>query len=198
MGYRIALWQDPGAQHYGVDLEMRGEYPGVWVSINALAKALYAIGAEVFVYAGDDMDPDPTVRGEDIARQYLDRFPGGLGVMQPCGDPQGTEGFDKPAAARIAGSAWFGREWVRRSYRGNGPTDARYVAFYADESMARVAEHLGVMWWRPELCQKHFHWSWGHLPKQDYHERNNKSWRIDSFRFATDTRENFTAGELIP
>lgn len=190
-GYRVGVLTDGGTffGQWGIenncDMHLHlGLYPGVWRSWNILAKAAMALGADVAVLAGDDMDPDPKYLADEIADQYLVRFPDGDGVMQPCGDPQGGG-----AAERICGSPWVGRQWVHGSYMGNGPVCDEYVAFYADEELKLLTERLGRLWMRPDLTQYHKHWSWGHQPRQFYHERNQASWLADKALFEKRNKE---------
>jgi hypothetical protein len=204
-GYKIALFVDPGPVDLGdipIALLMMGTYPGIWRAWNALAKAVMACGADVAVLIGDDMDPDPNKNAQELAEEYLARFPEGFGVMQPCGDPQGmgldTNSASKesvPAAARICGSPWVGRGWVHRAYWGEGPVNGNYWAFYSDEEMKLVAERRGLLWMRPDVSQFHRHWSWQHMPKQPYHERNQKRWEADKALF--ESRRPGLDGELI-
>lgn len=201
-GYKIGLLTDAFACPSGDPRRQRAieasdmlidcaTYPNVWKSWNMLAKAVMAWGADVCVMIGDDMDPDPLKSAQEIAEEYLARFPDGYGVMQPCGDPQGMDSSGLPAAARICGSPWVGRRWVNDAYRGNGPVCGEYNAFYADEEMKLKAEKLGVLWMRSELTQFHHHWSWGHLQRQEYHVRNNKKWNDDKALFEKRKEEGF-------
>ncbi len=111
---------------------------------------------------------------------FVNPHPGGcfldatFGVMQPVGDRWG----DTPASRkqygenrgayidRIAGSPWFGREWVKRAYGGNGPMFAGYRHMYADEELLEVATKLGVYWPRRDLIQLHQHW--GRRPGDEF------------------------------
>lgn len=185
-GYRIATLVNEALK-----LEITGphmniwtpEYPGVWRSWNILAKAVMAHGADVCVLAGDDMDPDPNHSAQEIAAQFLERFPDGYGVMQPCGDPQGDLIDGWRNAGRICGSPWVGRRWVELAYSGYGPVCDLYSAFYADEELLNLAGNRGVLWRREDLSQFHRHWSWGHLPKRGYHDRNQEQWEKDQQLF---------------
>lgn len=200
-GYRAALWVDfmPSQEiHQFSELKIQGPYPGVWRAWNALAKTVFAAYGRnnVVVLAGDDMDPDPNHTAQEIARQYLERFPTGDGVMQPCGDPQGkaysdTHSGGAPAAARICGSPWLGYDWVTYAYSCRGPVNGEYVAFFADEELKLVAERANRLWMRPDLSHFHRHWSWGHAPRQDYHERNQKSWSKDKDLFEQRKAQGF-------
>jgi hypothetical protein len=201
-GYRMAFFQNSGTSGADVvreditDISVCGIYNGVWNAINHLADLAVDCGTDVCVFAGDDMDPDPNHTAEEIAHEYLERFPLGDGVMQPSGDPQGMDGSGLPAAGRICGSAWFGRGWVERAYGGRGPTFPDYWHFYSDEELALVAERLGKMWWRPDLVQMHKHWSWGHTEKQDYHDRNQTQWDTDKALFEKRRAAGFPESEM--
>lgn len=185
-GYRMAFFVDPGPvtlELVKTDILVQAPYPGVWRACNALAKAALECGADVCLFAGDDMDPDPNHTAQEIAAQYLERFPTGMGLMQPCGDPQGEAINGKRNAARICGSAWFGKDWIMKSYGGRGPTPTMYYHFFGDEEMAVAGEALGILWWRPDLTQFHRHWSWGHTPQQDYHVKAQAKWQADEAVF---------------
>lgn len=197
-GYKLGLFVNPetvvGVLH---DLLIRAEYPGVWNAWNALARAAVACGADVCILAGDDMEPDPNYTAQEIAEQYLARFPAGEGVMQPCGDPQGIDDSGRPAAARICGSPWIGREWIKRAYRGSGPVNGAYNAFYADEELFHVAGLMGKLWMESRLSQFHRHHSWGHLPIQDYHKRNQRRWLEDKKLFEKRLEDGFPESSFL-
>lgn len=193
-GYRVGLWVDsvPNSEvHQFSELKIQGPYPGVWASWNILAHTACKLGADVCVLIGDDMDPDPTKNAQEIANEFFDKFPDGFGVMQPCGDLQGKDSTGTPAAARICGSPWVGRSWVQFAYGGSGPVSALYDAFYADEELKHYAEKMGRLWMRPDLSQFHRHWSWGHLPKRSYHERNQTKWLNDKALFERRQKAGF-------
>lgn len=193
-GYRMAFFVDPGPIRIKTrddDIIVQAPYPGVWKACNALAKAAVECGADVCLFAGDDMDPDPNHKADEIARQYLERFPTGMGLMQPCGDPQGRDSSGKVAAARICGSAWFGIDWILKSYGGRGPTPTMYYHFFGDEELAVKGDELGLLWWRPDLVQYHRHWSWGHTQQQDYHLRAQTKWQADQATFNRRKEQGF-------
>jgi len=198
-GYGMAYYVDHGVSPWDDKaFTVQGEYEGVWDATNRLAQLMLAQRSDVCLFAGDDMDPDPGFTAQEIGQQYLARFPDGFGVMQPCGDPQGMDASGRPAAARICGSAWFGPGWIKRSYRGKGPTDAHYHHFYGDESLYEVAQKLGVLWMRPDLTQFHRHWSWGHSQITDYQKRNQEHWEADQKLFFASKAANFPEGEPLP
>lgn len=203
-GYKVAVYVDPDCPKFDSDYRVEQPYPGYWKAMNYLAAELFnplnysPLYADVCLFAGDDMDPDPKLTAQELGAQYLERFPDGFGIMQPCGDPQGRDASGLPAARRICGSAWFGRGWAKRAYGGRGPTDDRYWHFYADEDLKEVAEKLGVLWWRPDVTQYHRHWSWGHMPIQPYHQKNQRHWDADYSLFCAAKARGFPDAEPLP
>lgn len=195
-GYSLGLFVDPG-RDVSCDLLLRGNYPGVWNAWNALAKAAVCCGMDVGVLVGDDMEPDPHLSAQEVGERYLSQFPSGDGILQPCGDLQGMDDSGRPAAARICGSPIMGREWIKRAYLGNGPVDGRYNAFYADEALYHVAKKLGKLCMEPLMSHRHLHWSWNHLPKQPYHERNQTRWLQDQQLFEKDLAAGFPLGAFL-
>lgn len=197
-GWKIGLFVDPGLCELPRDLLVKAEYPGVWKAWNVLSRAVAAYGADCVCLAGDDMDP-PAQPASEIRERYLSQFPDGLGVLQGIGDKQGQLIDGLWNSARICGSPIIGREWIRRAYRGNGPVDARYGSFYADESLLHVARKLGLLQQDEEISIFHRHWSFrGGYPKQEYHERNNKKdWRADHDLFNESLALGFPEGELL-
>ncbi|HLO42593.1 MAG TPA: hypothetical protein VK176_16340 [Phycisphaerales bacterium] len=155
MGYRVAVLQD--RRRFPVpeaDLVFTPstEYLGWGTSVSLLSRMLVIAGADIVVTGGDDMQPDPRHRAEEIGRQFIEHFGGTLGVMQPTGD-------DMPGVDRICGSPWLGRQWIIDGYGGMGPVPTCYRHFYADEELKLVAERQGKLWMRPDLVQHHEHWS---------------------------------------
>lgn len=166
------------------------KFPGYYRVIGDLCEFALRYGADVVTCIGDDMDP-PEQGAEYVADAYLDRFPEGLGVMQPCGDPNGMDGFNTPAAARICGSPVMGPGWIERGYEGNGPFCTSYVAFYADEDLWHVAKNLSLLELKPDMTHKHNHWSYGLMARQPYHERAQENWTHDQETFQKRQAENF-------
>jgi hypothetical protein len=172
-GYKVAVWRDvhgPDAS-VGADIDMTWaqEYPGYAKSVNMLVATviLRDLLAEWLVIAGDDVFPDPNYTAHEIARECRDYFAlrtephpmenyPTFGVMQPTGDRWG----DSAGAYidRVAGSAWFGREYCKRVNQGNGPLWPEYHHMYVDQEAREIAVKLGVYWERPDLTQHHAHW----------------------------------------
>ncbi len=173
-GYKVAVLR----QGEPIDVEMQiptGEYLGWAPSVNLLAKWVveHDQHAEWIVTGGDDYEPDMSKPPEWIAKECKSYFRcvkrqwgGTFGVMQATGDrwgdtPQSRSMYGDNRGAyidRIAGSPWFGREWVQRAYGGNGPMCGEYFHMYGDEELLEVATKLGVYWPRRDLIQLHAHW----------------------------------------
>ena len=184
-GYKIALWRDCGAKLVEADLlEVADSYPGYAAAVNYLVRRLIATDerAEWFIAAGDDTEPDPDRTAEEIAADCRYHFEflhdakgfdrglapihdiGLFGVMQPTGD-RWHEGVGKPPGVApidcICGSAWYGREYCRRMYQGQGPLWPEFKHMFVDEHAQCVAQKLGVLWQRRDLTQIHRHWGRG-------------------------------------
>ncbi len=181
MGYKIALWRDLPEDDVIADQVLVGRYPGYAVALNTLADVLRRdLRCDWIVAAGDDTDPDPAKRADEIARECSEYFAGRgpadrvdentvsmsisefeksrtFGVMQPTGDPWADH--QGRIIERIAGSPWLGREWCRRAYAGKGPLWPEYTHCFADEELQLVAQRYGVFWQRPDLTQHHDNWA---------------------------------------
>lgn len=161
-------------------------YPGYAQAVNRLIALISEReeDAEWFVAAGDDTEPDPNHSAEEIARECCDHFRGRIsavepplyrkieemgtfGVMQPTGDrwQEGMGGFKNAPIDRVCGSAWYGREYCRRMYQGNGPLFWGYKHMFVDEEAQEVAMKMGVFWQRRDLVQRHNHWGRGPTDK---------------------------------
>lgn len=197
-GYRTLVYQDIGSKACNADVVQFGKFPGYYRIINRLVEAAMCEGADVVTCAADDMLPDEKYGAEGVAVMYLKKFPYGDGVMQATGDMQGQDGNGVQAAARICGSPTFGREWVVRSYEGKGPFWDGYQSFYADEELLEVAKRLDAMYQEPSLTILHRHWSWGHMPIQAYHERNQANWQADRDTFYSRKMLGFPNSVMLP
>jgi|TARA_Y100000034_G_scaffold130547_1_gene189260 hypothetical protein len=193
-GYRVGVYvQDSAFIESDIDWVGVGmDYQGYWWACDRIVRAVESQGAEIFILAADDMDPDPNHTAEEIAAEYLERFPDGFGVMQPCGDRQGMDSTGKPAAARICGSPWFGKGWVEKAFGGEYVVPTEFFHFYGDEVLKEVAERLGVLWMRDDLIQDHQHWAFGRQRKEKYQEDNSRNhWQEDKNRFMTSQKDGF-------
>lgn len=191
-GYHTLIYQDIGVKACSADIVRFGQFPGYYRIINSLVEDALCEGADIVTCAGDDMLPDPVSTAQDIGRFYLSLFPEGEGVLQACGDGQGIDALGVPAAARICGSPTFGRDWITRSYEGNGPFWDGYRSFYADEDLKEVAQRLGYLFMAHQFTFLHKHWSFGHMSRQFYQERNsNEHWQNDAALFAERKAEGF-------
>lgn len=184
-GYRTLVYQDIGSEPCNADVVRFGKFPGYYKIINHLVEDALCEGADVITCAGDDMLPDTVSTAQTIGEFYLKIFPQGDGVLQACGDPQGLDDNGVQAAARICGSPTFGRDWITRSYEGEGPFCSGYHSFYGDEDLKEVAERLGKLYMAPQFTFMHKHWSWGHMSRQHYQERNSElHWELDAALFS--------------
>jgi hypothetical protein len=163
------------------DIVMGGAtYPGYAVAVNSLVRVTMQAepDPEWFIIAGDDVYPDPNHTAEEIAAQCREHFNdfacgcevtcnnghcGTFGVMQPTGDRWGENpNHARPDMRsayidRIAGSAWYGREYCKRVNQGRGPLWPEYQHMFVDEEARAVAVRLGVYWERRDLTQLHMH-----------------------------------------
>jgi hypothetical protein len=197
-GYRTLIYQDIGAFACRADIVRFGRFPGYYRIINELVEAALCEGADVVTCAGDDMLPDPDFTAEEIGTAYLKQFPNGEGVLQACGDPQGPDDRGVAAAARICGSPTFGREWIMRSYKGNGPFYTGYHSYYGDEDLWNVAQAHQALWLAPQFIFKHLHWSFGHMERTPYQKRNSdQHWFSDAELFCNRKAMGFPGSELI-
>jgi len=170
---------------------------GYYKTINSICCMAFEHGADLVTCIGDDQTPDPYKNAQEIAEIYFNRFQDGFGVMQSSGDPQGRDAHGIPAAARICGSPTFGIEWYMRAYGGRGAFCSDYKSFYADEDLWNVAGLCGRLYMNPNLTIFHNHWSWGHMKREDYHERAQQNWTRDKALFFYRKAEGFPGWEPI-
>lgn len=177
-GYRVAVQRDPGAPQLSedcFDVVLEHEWDGYPKAVNRLCKYVLQewTGTLVCVTGGDDIEPDPTYSPREIQQMFLGHltcdFINGMesinppeifntyGVMQPTGDPWSDS--QGRIIERIAGSPWMGRDWILKSYGGNGPIFEGFYHFYEDEALQEAAKMQGVFWQRPDIVQKHNHWT---------------------------------------
>lgn len=153
MGYKVAILQNYERAEIPADIcEWSDTYPGWARSINILAKRIVPRSAGIIVSGGDDMLPDPNLTASEIAEQFFERFPDGFGVMQPIGD-------DYMWAPHYCGSPWLGRRFCDLMYQGRGPMCEGYAHNWADNELHWVARGLNALWKRPDLSQRHEHFT---------------------------------------
>ncbi len=128
------------------------EYHGWAWAVNKLCWLL--LEYEWIITGGADVLCDSDHDPADIADECNQHFGGTFGVMQPAGDAYGAIA-DKTAAV----SPWIGRDFRRKAYGGRGPLWEGYWHTFADTELASVADQLGCMWWRDDICQFHDHWA---------------------------------------
>lgn len=109
--------------------------------------------------------------------------------MQPTGDSHGCE--------RICGSPWLGREFRDRINQGRGPFWPAYNHYVCDRDLKLVAERLNVLWQRPELIQRHNHWSWSGAKRPDHMRKHRAKHFEDRELFTSRERSGFPGHEPI-
>lgn len=161
-GYKVAVLQNWKRGEIPADLVVWSDhYPGWPGSVNLLCREIVPKTATIVVSGGDDMLPDPNFTAQELAEQFLERFPDTFGVMQPTGDGyMSCDGY--------CGSPWLGRAWFERAYGGRGPMWGEYRHNWADKELHWVAKGLGVLWQRPDLTHKHEHFTRGGEDRPDY------------------------------
>jgi hypothetical protein len=166
MGYKVAVLQNQVRADIPADICVWSDhYPGWAGSINQMVREIVPSSCPVIVSGGDDMLPDPNLSAEQIKRQFLERFPDTLGVMQPMGDQH-------LGAGTFCGSPWLGRAWCERAYHGAGPMFAGYAHNWADNELYWVARCLGVLECRADLVQRHEHFTRTGQSEPDYWTKN--------------------------
>lgn len=161
-GYKVAILQNWKRADIPADLVVwTDRYPGWAGSINALCRDVVPKSASIIVSGGDDMLPDPDRSAEEIARDFMERFPDTFGVMQPHGD-------DYRDTRHYCGSPWIGRSFADRMYGGHGPMFGEYRHNWADVELYWVARCRGLLWERPDLSQRHEHFHREGREKPDY------------------------------
>lgn len=193
-GYRLAVYRDPGrASGIDADVVIAGPYRGWPAATNALCRYLLTeTDAEFIVAGGDDMLCDPTAPAV-IADQCLRHFGGSLGVMQPTGDPLGTDSNGVPAAARICGSPWMGREFIEKWGGGGRPFFEGFNHFFCDELLCRQLQACGLLWQRPDLTHWHNHWHRTGEPRPTYMGKAAEMWAHDERLFRRFAAAGFPA-----
>lgn len=153
MGYKTAVLQNFEHGEIPADICVwYDSYPGWPKSVNILSREIVPKGCPIVVSGGDDMLPDPNHTAQELAAQFLERFPDTFGVMQPHGD-------EYLASRRYCGSPFLGRAWIDTMYGGTGPMFAGYHHNWADNELYWVAKGLGALWDRPDLSHYHDHFT---------------------------------------
>lgn len=186
MGYGTAALVDGDAMAPGnADLVVRVlKYRGWPWATNRLCQELVASTSTEWVIAGgDDMDPDPNIRAEDIAAQCATHFGGTGGVMQPTGDPWGIDASGRCAAERICGSPWLGRSFILS--RVGAVFNENYRHFFADEQLHDELINTGLLWQRKDLSHFHRHWNRTGEARPPHSWQESPTWAHDEAVFRT-------------
>jgi hypothetical protein len=221
MGYRIATLREfPISGRLQSDFDMVStKYRGFYRSQNQLLAYAFSRNPDCdwCVCAADDIDPDPTRKADEIAKECSFHFAGSVstrheatfGVMQPTGDRWGA---DEPWALqnhpyrpayidRIAGSPWIGREYARRANMGNGPWWPEYTHMFGDEELWNVARMRRCYQERRDLTHYHDHCRRDGVARTpDFHKETYSSehWRKYGDLFRERQAVNFPGSEFLP
>ena len=198
-GYKVMVF-DEQARPNSADWAISDRpYHGWPRTINLLAQVVLSLDqdCQVLVAGGDDVDPEPRVRADVIADQFLSHFGGSLGVMQPTGDVWMVDESGKGCAERVAGQPWLGREYIRRGYLGVGPFWPGFHHFYADEEIQNVATKMKIFQQRPDLSQYHHHWSRNGGKRPEHLKHAQQHWNHDKMLFETRRDNGFPQSSLL-
>jgi len=190
-GYRIAILQNRTRAEIPADIVVwRDAYPGWAESINILCREAVPKDAPIVVSGGDDMLPDPNHTAQDLATEFLSRFPDTFGVMQPHGD-------EFLCARRYCGSPFLGRKWIDTMYGGRGPMCGQYHHNWADNELYWVARGLGALWERDDLSHFHDHFTREGRRAPDYWECVRNSDLSDAYLYFARAYADFPGHEPI-
>lgn len=186
-GYKIALLQDrvrfdvPDA-----DLIVRPweNYAGYAASANFLVKHCTPIDCGLYVFAGEDMLPDPNHTALQVSDIYFTRFPEGTGVMQPTGD-------DLTGTDKICGSPFVGSRFARTWNHGLGTFWPGYNHYFADEELHTVTKEHDLLWNNPQLTHYHDHWTRPHNERPEHHAPLQAQWDHDKALFCFRSSKGF-------
>ncbi|HVU64190.1 MAG TPA: hypothetical protein VHC70_09450 [Phycisphaerales bacterium] len=188
-GYKIAILQNQVRAEIPADIVVWSDkYPGWAGSINILCRDIVPKSAPIVVSGGDDMLPDPNYTAEQLADQFLDRFPDTFGVMQPHGD-------DFMDAKEYCGSPFLGRKWIETMYRGTGPMCADYFHCYGDVELYWVARCFDALWCRDDLSHFHDHFTRTGGEQPDWHKLCEKRMATDCYTFIQRSFREFPGHE---
>ena len=138
--YHIAVHAnncDPYDLKNNYDALFTNEWQGMPKSYNMMTRYLLERFPEtkIFVFAADDIEPDPRHSAEKIEAIFLERFPDTFGIMQPR-----LNGHNLGSAE----SAWVGRKFVEVGFK--GACNENYWHWYWDTELELIAKILKVYW----------------------------------------------------
>lgn len=175
-GYKTAVLQNFRRGEIPADIAVwYDSYPGWAGSVNILCREIVPKSCPIIVTGGDDMLPDPTHSADELASQFLERFPDTFGVMQPHGD-------EFMIARMYCGSPFIGRAWFDTMYGGTGPMCADYRHNWADNELYWLAKGMGALWERPDLSHFHEHFTREGGGAPDYWKQNVQAKILDDCR----------------
>lgn len=190
-GYKVAVATDlPETVIKGIDASVppmvsKTRYKSYYAAMNSLCHGLVQrYKADVVIAAGDGIHPHPGIRGHDLAFAFKQKFPEGVGVMQPCAGAwapnttaSGSQDWAKHTmhATRRTDqrceSPWIGRKLIEMT-EGAGPWNPQYDQYFGDHELYDVMQRAECLWMNPQIHQNSEHWAAGQVPIRDYQIKN--------------------------
>lgn len=190
-GYKIAIVQDRFRFRTCADLVIERDKWNGWVAaVNGLCAHPEIRESAVVVTGGDDMYPELSKTAGEMRDEFIERFPGTFGVMQPIGD-------DMDGTDRICGSPWLGRAFRDLVNGGRGPFWPGYFSYYADEELFNTSRALGCLWQRPEVTHYHDHFTRRGMPTPLYIRASQRKWNHDERVFLFRKALGFPSAEPV-
>jgi len=189
-GYKVAVLVNPGTDGDAISADkviVQEKWKGFATAANLLCRS---VPSDVVVVVGDDMYPDPRFTAQEIARDFLVRFPNTYGVMQPIGD-------DFAMTKECAVSPWIGRAFIDEAYAGTGPFFEGYYHYFTDHELQIVAEGMGVFQQRSDLSQFHDHWQRNGADRPEYLQEAKRRWAIDQCIFKCRSSQGFPGSNRV-
>lgn len=175
-GYKVAVLLDFN-RYVKLDCDMllvQERWQGFPVAANLLC---HSVPGDIVVVIGDDVYPDLKLTAQDIAKDFIKKFPSTFGVMQPIGDDFGSTKI-------CAVSPWVGRKFIEEMYGGYGPFCTDYFHYYTDHELQIIATKYNAFYQRSDVTQFHDHWQRKENPERpQYLLKAGELWHRDEIIF---------------
>lgn len=178
MGYLPLLMMNKEADHRKfkdtAGVIVKDTYEGYFRECNLLAGICFENGAEVVVFAGDYIFPDPNIHASEVkGEKYIHS------VGQPCYERH-----------EPCWSPWVGRAFWNSTYHRKGPFHYEYFQFHGGRELEAVAKKIGNFW---ETDVIHQHMRVRPELDKDFHRKHNinEYQEKDYVKFKEREKENF-------